>query len=579
MHVFGKEESRLVQFPLFSAVMQKFKCRADSRSFGRETPRDTILAGHESGSHANSAVSSDPQVVRSSVPHILSASADHGAQEVHPGGKCGEHEASLHVRHQRMSSRTPGGRTTSAPGSVVGRSEDCSEGAPVAPGATHHAQSGQRRDAADQEWEESRIGGNESQLPAAHEPQGYSGRASFGSSPGGDEQLLRGHDHRVRQAQGSFIHGGLHNRPALQSVGHARSGDQRESRLEADAVRPVGEEDGTDRRTPGRACISPSHDRHLHASSDTTEGIITGCPPGICSSATFGDAGDQRDDATDDVQNAHYGGRVEGGKRGCFLRFQDPQDQHELRIREDRSFPGMEPTSPTRGSVEVEPTLIYQEPKCLVRDLPSSDVEKLDQISWEVTKALDYGRVFLMEVACAPESLLTNEAHAKGLTAMRASLFNGCDLTTPEGLRKTLALVKKHRPVHIWLSTECGAFSPIQNFNQRTEQQQKDLLHKQREARKQHIGGMVVAYYGRSIGSHVHWEWSRRCRAWKWEHMERFRANLNTATAVISGCRVGLRILRIGAFWEKNGGSSPRTSNSLRSYNWCVGVWSVKGFI
>ena len=227
---------------------------------------------------------------------------------------------------------------------------------------------------------------------------------------------------------------------------------------------PVGEEDGTDRRTPGRACISPSHDRHLHASSDTTEGIIIGCPPGICSSATFGDAGDQRDDATDDVQNAHYGGRVEGGKRGCFLRFQDPQDQHELRIREDRSFPGMEPTSPTRGSVEVEPTLIYQEPKCLVRDLPSSDVEKLDQISWEVTKALDYGRVFLMEVACAPESLLTNEAHAKGLTAMRASLFNGCDLTTPEGLRKTLALVKKHRPVHIWLSTECGSVQSYSEF-------------------------------------------------------------------------------------------------------------------
>ena len=146
-----------------------------------------------------------------------------------------------------------------------------------------------------------------------------------------------------------------------------------------------------------------------------------------------------------------------------------------------------------------------------------------------------------MEVACAPDSLLTSEAHAKGLSAVRAGLFNGCDLTSPEGLRKTLNMVKRHRPINMWISTECGAFSPIQNFNQRTEQQRKDLQDKQREARKQHIGGLVVAYYARSVGCHVHWEWSRRCRAWKWEHVDRFRANMNTATAIISGCRVGLK--------------------------------------
>ena len=49
-----------------------------------------------------------------------------------------------------------------------------------------------------------------------------------------------------------------------------------------------------------------------------------------------------------------------------------------------------------------------------MRDLPSSDLEKLDQIPWEVTQAIDDGRTFLMEVACAPDSLLTSEAHAKG---------------------------------------------------------------------------------------------------------------------------------------------------------------------
>ena len=44
----------------------------------------------------------------------------------------------------------------------------------------------------------------------------------------------------------------------------------------------------------------------------------------------------------------------------------------------------------------------------------------------------------------------------------------------------------------MWISTECGAFSPIQNFNQRTEQQRKDLQDKQREARKQRIGGLLT---------------------------------------------------------------------------------------
>ena len=155
-------------------------------------------------------------------------------------------------------------------------------------------------------------------------------------------------------------------------------------------------------------------------------------------------------------------------------------------------------------------------------------------------------RLFLLEVGCSPESVLAEAAEKTGRSAKRASLFNQHDLTTPEGLRKILHIVQSERPLNVWISTECGPFSPIQNLNQRTEQQKKDLENKQREARKQHIGGLVVAYYARQQGSHVHWEWSRKCRAWKWDLIGRWRHREKTSTCIVGGCRVGLQDPKTG---------------------------------
>ena len=149
-------------------------------------------------------------------------------------------------------------------------------------------------------------------------------------------------------------------------------------------------------------------------------------------------------------------------------------------------------------------------------------------------------RLFLLEVGCSPESLLAEAAEKAGKSAYRATLCTGHDLTQPEGVRKVLRVVERERPLNVWISTECGAFSPIQNLNMKTPQQREDLKRKQREARKQHLGGLVVAYYAAKLGAHIHWEWSRRCRAWKWEHIDRWRHRMQTYTAIIGGCRVGL---------------------------------------
>ena len=160
-------------------------------------------------------------------------------------------------------------------------------------------------------------------------------------------------------------------------------------------------------------------------------------------------------------------------------------------------------------------------------------------------------RLFLLEVACSPDSVLAEAALKTGRTAERASIYNGFDLTSPEGLRKTLKLIKEQRPQHVWISTECGAFSPIQNLNQRTEQQRQDLAKKQREARKQHLGGLVVAYYAHQLGAQVYWEWSRRCRAWKWELIDRMRHKLGMHTSIVGGCRVGLSDPKTGSLVGK----------------------------
>ncbi len=159
-------------------------------------------------------------------------------------------------------------------------------------------------------------------------------------------------------------------------------------------------------------------------------------------------------------------------------------------------------------------------------------------LAWASVK--DANRLFLVELACSPDSALTNEALAKGMTAERCSIWNGYDLTTGEGVRKAVKFVEDKKPQYLWIAAECGPFSPIQNCNQKTEKQRLELQEKQRNARKQHVGGLVVAYAAARLGTVVCWEWSRRCRAWKWDMIDEWRTKCNTTTAIISGCRVNL---------------------------------------
>ena len=126
------------------------------------------------------------------------------------------------------------------------------------------------------------------------------------------------------------------------------------------------------------------------------------------------------------------------------------------------------------------------------------------------------------------------------------SVWNGFDLRTGEGVKQAIKVIHEKKTRFLWIATECGAFSPIQNCNQRTPEQQEALKQKQVDARKQHVGALVVAHWAHAAGSVVCWEWSRRCRAWKWDLLDEWRNHCNTSTAIISGCQVGLKDPKAG---------------------------------
>ena len=69
-----------------------------------------------------------------------------------------------------------------------------------------------------------------------------------------------------------------------------------------------------------------------------------------------------------------------------------------------------------------------------------------------------------LDIYAYPNSQLTEVAQACGLKAKRFTLEDG-DLRTSEGRTNLLLTVLLHQPKHVWLSPECGPWSPWNRFN------------------------------------------------------------------------------------------------------------------
>ena len=187
----------------------------------------------------------------------------------------------------------------------------------------------------------------------------------------------------------------------------------------------------------------------------------------------------------------------------------------------------------------VEQTIFSKETCHWIKGCSGS--QDVDSKAWK--HLVHKHRLILMEVACSPDSLLSQEVdrvYGDG-SSQRCSIWNGYDLTTVEGVAACKRLIDAERPCHIWISCECGPFSPLQRINQRSPEQISQLQSKRKNAIAQYLGGIEVAKYGRSKGSDIHFELSEKCEVWKLPEIMEFVEAQSLTKTTCNGCAVGLR--------------------------------------
>ena len=326
--------------------------------------------------------------------------------------------------------------------------------------------------------------------------------------------------HGLRQVEGKHLHGGNAERPTVLPLG-SEGGQGEGGRLEASSVCSLGGEDQQVHGATGaQGDRSVIQWERLPRERTFRERRWDGEAEGHRSDRYDGPHGEDAGRARRAEGSPSQEGSLEGSDRGQLRTGVSEEDNSR------RNLSGPQQRALTQSAENLIPQ------------------------AWAAVTERE--RLFLLEVACSEDSILSHEAQAvHGKRAQRCSIWNGHDLSTAEGVRKTVEVVRRENPKFVWISTECGAFSPIQNCNQRTPQQTEELKKKQALARRQHVGGLIVAKVACEQGSIVSWEWSRRCRAWSWEPIEKWRHDWNTHTAIIGGCRVNLRDPKTNRFLGK----------------------------
>ena len=155
-----------------------------------------------------------------------------------------------------------------------------------------------------------------------------------------------------------------------------------------------------------------------------------------------------------------------------------------------------------------------------------------------------YGdRLRLLEVCCDPESELSNTCNrvfGDG-SARRLSAYNGGDVETKAGTQHIIRVMKETRPGLVWLSPECGPFSPMQHLNMKTEKQRQDLAEKRARARQQYKGCCEIAEEAHKENIPFIIELSERCEGWNETPFSILQNRVPCVSGVCKGCQVGLR--------------------------------------
>ena len=88
---------------------------------------------------------------------------------------------------------------------------------------------------------------------------------------------------------------------------------------------------------------------------------------------------------------------------------------------------------------------------------------------------LSRARMDMFELCCHSESELVKQLELAGGSAMRMTLEAGYDWTKASTYDKAVRDFNKYRPRMVWGSPTCGPYSSVQNMNNRSEQQVRDL--------------------------------------------------------------------------------------------------------
>ena len=464
-------------------------------------------------------------------PRSLSLSSDHGDQQ---GDHLGQQRDETTLSHDQVGVLSRVGSfwaSSDEPQRVhSGRVESPGPREPHC-GRTHQRDQGSAR--CDDHHQPGQVGPAQGDVPRAwHSTVGESPCGRPSSPPQAvDHSERHSLDHLPLRGslQRNVLRGDCSHLTGLHQVGHRGGGPEREPRVAASPVGALGDQNGcqrgsdqpractdAEREVPGRD--EPVREPHQENSSGRTEQPSEERQEQELSGVQrFGHQGDERNSA---AIGQEHDRDARGDARGPS---QVPQCGIDRGICESGE-------SEVRSLTHAKAQALHECGKCIIPD------------AWEalISNGQDQ-KLFLVEIACSQDSALSEEVQKQGLTAARLSIWNDHDLSTGEGVRRCVKFIEKHRPRYVWISTECGAFSPMQNCNQRNPEQIETLKRKQNEARKQHIGGLVIADAARHLGCDVVWEWSRRCRAWKWEPMDKWRNRHQTQTAIIAGCQVNLK--------------------------------------
>ena len=259
--------------------------------------------------------------------------------------------------------------------------------------------------------------------------------------------------------------------------------------------------------------------------------------------------GDQHPAGAHEGSQAVAGGGLPHEGQGRAAAEGGTQDRcHDVIVRRD----GWQLQDGEPEPLEEEPVEEDSEPDPIFKQLSSEKASHIEKLSGDIVPELFQGlvvsgRPVVMEVACHSDSLIgqaVQDCTGSSSSCSRVSVWNGGYLATNDGIKLVLERVRRERPQSVWIAPPCGPYSPLQRTNCRNEAQIAELDKKRAWARRVYVGAAVVARFAAQQGSHVIWEWSERCEAWRFPWIQKMIKDLDMRVAVTHGCRVNLRSVK-----------------------------------